>query len=118
MGGSPTPPMGGGMGASQDGDGDADGCPPGCLPVPLDSLAQPDDKEQMHTPGEGDSGTMQVDYTVEGVNGQTAYVKPSAINGHQLDEGEDNQPNPDDEAAEADQQEGDALRQQAGAMGQ
>lgn len=92
-------------------------CPPGCQEVPLASLAQPDDTEQMQTPGVGDSGTMQVDYTIQGVNGQMAYVKPTAINGKPMeeDEGEDGQ---DGEQSPDDQGEGDDLRAQAAQMGQ
>lgn len=95
-------------------------CPEGCQEVPLSSLAQPDDKEQMTTPGKGDNGTMQVDYEVVGINGETAYVKPLAINGHSLDEDDDQEPDPEspDSLDSADMaQEGDDLRSAAGNMG-
>ncbi len=54
--------------------------------VPLASLAQPDDTEQMQTPVAGDSGTMQVDYTISRVEGENAYIKATAINGNPISE--------------------------------
>lgn len=91
------------------------GCPPGCLPVPLKALQQPNDMEQMQQPEEGDSVSLQVDAIVRGIEGEMAYIEPSAINGTPLDD-EGNEPNPDDEQAAGDMQEGQDLRGQAGAM--
>jgi len=74
----------------------------GGLPVPLASLALPDDKEQMQTPAEGDSVSLQVDATIVSIQGDTAFIKPTAINGKSLDDeaGEavpdDGTVNPDD----------------------
>ncbi len=64
--------------------------------MPLKSLAQPDNQEQMNTPGVGDSVSMQVDATVTRIDGDNAYVKPSAVNGTPLDAGETDE----EEAAE------------------
>ncbi|HTA30722.1 MAG TPA: hypothetical protein VK731_09550 [Candidatus Cybelea sp.] len=90
--------------------------PDGCVNVPLASLAQPDDSEQMVSPEVGDTGTMQVDYEVVSISGDQACVKPSAINGKPLDGGEET-PTPDDQSGgdEADS-EGEDLRAQAQSM--
>jgi hypothetical protein len=42
----------------------------GTVCVPLASLAQPDDKEQMNTPAEGDAVSLQVDAQVVKVDGE------------------------------------------------
>lgn len=77
------------------------------LPVPLSALAQPDDAEKMQTPGEGDSVSLQVDATIVRIEGETAYVKVTSVNGNSLE----------DEAAEtpgaADETEGNDLRTMA-----
>ena len=90
-----------------------DATPDGCVNVPLASLAQPDDSEQMQTPAVGDSGTMQVDYEVVSITGDQACVKPSAINGKPL--GGEETPTPDDQGEEPGD-EGDDLRAQAQSM--
>lgn len=100
------PPQGG-----DDADG---GCPPGCQEIPLASLSQPDNSEAMQTPEVGDSGTMQVDFIVKGINGDSAYVKATAINGKPV---EGDEPDADDMADQSDQ-EGDNLRDQAQQMSQ
>jgi hypothetical protein len=67
--------------------------------VPLSALAQPDDKEQMQTPAEGDIVQLQVEATVVSIQGDTAIIKPTSINGNPLDEeGE----SPDNESQEMD----------------
>ena len=68
----------------------------GGIPVPLSALAQPDDKEQMQTPSEGDSVSLQVDATILSIQGDTAIIKPSAINGQPLDEDGEDESQPDD----------------------
>jgi len=89
----PAPP---GPGAMDEGE---DGQEPGELPVPLVALQQPDDSEQMQTPGEGDSVSFQVDAVITRVEGDCAYVKPSAVNGHPLPE-EGEEPQDDGEQGE------------------
>lgn len=54
--------------------------------VPLSALAQPDDGDQMQTPAEGDNVTMTVDATVTRIEGENAYLKPTSINGTDLEE--------------------------------
>lgn len=98
-----------------DAGGDA-GCPDGCIPVPLAALSQPDDQEQMQTPGQGDSITFQVDAVVDSINGETAYVKPSAVNGTPL--APDDEPDPEGDPNAADDQEGQDLQQAAQGMSQ
>jgi hypothetical protein len=56
------------------------------LPVPLSALAQPDDSEKMQTPAAGDSVSIQVDAQIVRIEGETAYVRPTAVNGNPLDE--------------------------------
>lgn len=80
----------------------------GEIPVPLSSLAQPDDKEMMQTPQAGDSVDFQVTATISRIDGEMAYVIPQAVNGQPLDE--------QGEVPDADQSEGDDLRQQAQSM--
>lgn len=79
------------------------------LPVPLSSLAQPDDTEQMQSPAQGDTITFTVEATISRIDGETAYVKPSSINGNPLDESADETQNPDEA-------EGAGLRQEAEQM--
>lgn len=80
---------------------------PGEVAVPLKSLAQPDDKEQVQTPAEGDAVNFTVDATVTRIEGETAFVKVSAVNGNPLEE-EAAEPAPD-----MDLQEGADLRAMA-----
>ena len=94
-------------------EGDEDEQEPGELPIPLEALQQPDDSEQMQTPGEGDSVSFQVDAIVTRVEGEMAYVKPSAVNGHPLpEEGEDEEAEQGGQSKE-DEGEFNALRQTA-----
>lgn len=53
--------------------------------VPLSSLAQPDEQENMQQPAVGDPVTMTVEGTISRVEGPNAYVTPSAVNGNKLD---------------------------------
>lgn len=79
----------------------------GELPVPLAALAQPDDAEKMQTPAAGDTVSLQVDATVTRIEGELAYVRPTAVNGNPLDEEAGENP----EAA--DEREGTELRAMA-----
>jgi hypothetical protein len=69
----------------------------GGIPVPLASLAQPDDTEKMNTPAEGDSVSMQVDATILSIQGDVAIIQPVAINGKPLGEEAGENPNAADE---------------------
>lgn len=104
-GGSPVPAM---LGGGQDQGEDEQ--PPSEIPIPLAALSQPDDQEQMQTPKQGDSVDFQVTATVSRIEGDCAYVVPSAVNGQPLgDEGDEQTPDPD-------VQEESDLRQQAQGM--
>ena len=88
---------------------------PAGIPVPLSALAQPDDKEQMQTPAEGDTVSLQVDATIISVQGETAMIQPTAVNGQPLDKaGEQTPDNEGDETMNPDNAEA-SLR---GAIGQ
>jgi hypothetical protein len=95
---------------------DADESMEGLIPVPLDSLAQPDEGEKMQAPGEGDAITMQVEATVTKIDGSTAYIKPTAINGKQLDAAPDTDEETDQGPPPEQQPAGlsDALKQNGG----
>lgn len=82
------------------------------LPVPLGALAQPDDAERMVTPEPGDAVTLTVEAKLVRVEGQTAFIEVTAVNGETLG-GESAAPagEPDGDEAEAS-----ALRQMAGGM--
>jgi len=54
--------------------------------VPLASLAQPDEGEQMQTPEVGDPVTMTVEGKITRVEGENAYVTPSAVNGREVEQ--------------------------------
>lgn len=91
------------------------------LYVPLESLATPDNSEQMQTPEVGDTGQMQVTYIVKSVEGDQACIEPTAINGKDLPTKDDTESAPqDDTDNEGMSQEtsdmGDQLRQQATQM--
>lgn len=73
--------------------------------VPLDSLKEPDEQQQMQSPEVGNNVVMTVEGTISRIDGQNAYVTPSAVNGQKLDQMQGNQA-----------PEGDQLRQMAGAM--
>lgn len=103
------PPAGGSDGDDSEAMAGAEQC------LPLSMLAQPDAQEQMQTPAVGDSGTMTVDYTVTRVEGDNAYIKPSAINGQPIGP-EEGEGTPGEEDQDA--QEGSDLRDQAQQMSQ
>lgn len=73
--------------------------------VPLSSLNQPDEQENMQAPGPGDPVTMTVEGTISRVEGDNAYVTPSAVNGNKV------------EAPAAPQDEESQLRGMAAGMG-
>lgn len=101
------------MGMPPDAAPEMSGPPAGSYPIPVKALAQPDDQEAMQTPAQGDSVSFQVDGIIQSIQGEMAYVKPSAVNGTPVgDKG--NEPNPDDDMA----QEGAGLQQEAAGMSQ
>lgn len=53
--------------------------------VPVESLAQPDEGEQMVNPEVGDPVAMHVEGKVTRIEGGNAYVKPETVNGKPLD---------------------------------
>lgn len=59
----------------------------GEVAVPVSALAQPDNDEQMQTPEAGDTATVQVEIKVSRIEGETAYVIPTSINGTPLKQG-------------------------------
>lgn len=69
------------LGAAVDADGDMDNT----LCVPLSSLAQPDDREALQTPAAGDTVSLQVDATVDRIEGDQAYLTLTAVNGKPLE---------------------------------
>lgn len=73
--------------------------------VPIDALAMPDDQEQMQPPAVGDAVNYQVDGKITRIDGQNAYVMPTAVNGQQMADMKEQEPD----------QEG-ALRQEAQEM--
>jgi len=89
MGGPPAMPMPGPSAPTE-------------LPVPLSALAQPDDAEKMQTPAEGDSVSLQVDAEIVRIEGDTAYVRPTAVNGNSLDDETDEAPDVADETEGSD----------------
>jgi hypothetical protein len=117
----PVPP--GSSDGGDGGDGEDKGGD-GKIYVPLASLATPDQGERMNTPEVGDSGSMQVDYTVESIEGDQACIKPTAVNGNPLPDADDTESAPEDQTDKAEGESpetsamGDQLRQQAGAMSQ
>ncbi len=95
---------------------DSDDMDGGEVCVPLAALSQPDDKDTLQTPKVGDSGTMTVDFTVTKIDGDNAYVKPSAVNGTAVGEdagsAEDSTQADDVGSPEGDAAEGADLRSQ------
>ena len=73
--------------------------------VPLDSLKEPDEQQQMQSPEVGNPVVMTVEGTISRIEGGDAYIKPSAVNGQKLDQAQS-------QAAP----EGDQLRQMASSM--
>lgn len=49
--------------------------------VPASALAVADEKDQPQAPVVGDKGTAQVDFTVNRVEGDQAYIRVDAVNG-------------------------------------
>jgi len=94
------------------------------LYVPLSALATPDQGERMNTPEVGDSGSMQVDYTVESIEGDQACIKPTAVNGQPLPGADETESGPEDQTdnSEGESPEtsamGDQLGQEAQKMSQ
>ena len=91
----------------------------GQVAVPLKALAQPDDQEQIQTPGEGDTVSFTVDATIVRIDGDNAIVQPSAVNGQPINpdgdgEPEENEGSPEDEAS--DEKEGADLKSMASQM--
>lgn len=66
------------------------------VPIPLDALAQPDEKDEMVNPEQGDIVDFQVEGKIVSINGGMAMVQPTAVNGKPLD-GSD-EPDEDDPA--------------------
>lgn len=58
---------------------------PGELAVPLKALAQPDDTEKVITPAEGDTVSFTVDATLVRIEGDKAIIRPTAVNGTELE---------------------------------
>lgn len=81
---SPTP-------APQASEPTAPAMPSGGFPVKLAMLATPDDSDNMQTPAVGDMGECTVGYKVVSVNGDSAVIQPTSINGQDLSE-DDAQP--------------------------
>ncbi len=81
--------------------------------IPLKALSQPDDSDVMVTPEAGDSVTFSTDAVITRIDGENAYLKPSAINGQPI--GKDAAPEAP-EGMEAPDTEGDGLREEAGGM--
>src|SRR6185369_3097782 len=79
----------------------------GDFPVPLSSLAQPDDNEAMQTPAVGDEPEVLVRLKINRIEGEQAFVTPLAVNGKELGEKSPVNPNA------ADEQEGSDLRAMA-----
>ena len=84
--------------------------------VPLDTLAMPDDQEQMQPPEVGDVVNYQVTGKVVAIEGNMAKVERQSINGQDLpnapqDDGQDANP------TDANDQEGQGLRDQAAGIG-
>ncbi len=64
----------------------------GLIPLPAGALAVPDEGEEMVSPEPGDRLTVQMDVTVESVQGDQVMVRPLAVNGQELKEPEPAEP--------------------------
>lgn len=53
--------------------------------VPLTSLAMPDESEQMQQPAVGDNVQYNVEGEISRIEGDNAYVKKTAVNGHTIE---------------------------------
>jgi hypothetical protein len=84
--------------------------------IPLNALAMPDDQEQMQAPQVGDEVNYQVTGKVVSIDGNTATVQKTSINGEPVGSDDEERSEPqgdtDDEDAEAA-----GLRNQAAVMG-
>lgn len=67
--------------------------------VSLESLAMPDESEQMENPGVGDKVQYTVEGTITRIEGDNAYVKKSAVNGQKVEDAKPAKPEAPDEMA-------------------
>lgn len=56
------------------------------LCVPLSSLAMPGEGDQMENPQPGDKGQVNIEWTLDHVKGDNAYITVDAVNGNKLEE--------------------------------
>jgi len=56
--------------------------------VPLDSLKTPNENDQLETPEVGDQPVLTVEGTITRIEGNNAYIKPSAVNGQKIEQKE------------------------------
>lgn len=82
------------------------------LTVPLSMLGQPDSEDNMLEPAVGDKNSANIDFTVKSIQGQNAVICVDAVNGKELESG-DEEAAPENEATEQDAQEGSQLRSMA-----
>jgi hypothetical protein len=68
--------------------------------VPISALQMPDDQEQMQPPEVGDEVNYQVAGKVVSIDGDTAQVKRTSINGQPVDDGSDTAPDNDQDPNE------------------
>lgn len=77
------------MGGPSDNDADNTlaGGPKGMnqLCVPLSSLAQAGEDDSMENPTPGDKGQVNVEWTLDRVEGDKAYIRVDAVNGEELE---------------------------------
>ncbi len=71
--------------------------------VPLSALGMPDETEQMQSPEEGDPVQYTVEGTISRIEGDNAYVTRTAINGQPVAQKPDDQNQPENPAAEPDE---------------
>ena len=96
----------------QDGQ-DQDGGAQSTLYVPLDSLAQPDNDNNMQTPEIGDTFDMTVRAKVVSIEGDQACIQPIAINGEPLKPQADSGPADQTDNPQGDEDPGvEAMRQE------
>jgi hypothetical protein len=72
--------------------------------IPLSSLSQPDEQDNMQAPAVGDPVTFTAEGTISRIDGDNAYIQPTAVNGQKIDNSTPQMP------------EEDRLRQMASAM--
>jgi hypothetical protein len=90
------------LGAAPEPEGDEGGSMEMC--VPLSSLGQPDEQDNMQPPAVGDPVTFTTEGTISRVEGDNAYITPTAVNGQKIENSAPAMP------------EEDRLRQMASAM--